>query len=113
MAKWPELILPQFCNTEISVEIEPEEIGEDGAPRGGWTWSGKCNYQDCAKRVYTTEKEYVDIAGVCLIPGDIAPSSAVISSGYVTVNKAERKIVCGTKARNPDGTVNYTKLEIE
>ena len=32
MSKWPQLVLPQFCKTDLQVHIESEEIGEDGAP---------------------------------------------------------------------------------
>ena len=35
-----------------------------------------------------------------------------IHSGKVTVFGKERDIIQGTKARNPDGTVNYVELDI-
>ena len=38
--------------------------------------------------------------------------SRVFSPGTVIVNGIKRRIYRGTKARNPDGTVNYTKLEL-
>ena len=47
-----------------------------------------------------------------ILCGDIAPSLAVISSGYVIVFGQKRQIYRGTKARNPNGTVNYTELEL-
>ena len=113
MARWPQLILPQFCNTDIDIIIESEELNENGTPKEILNWSGKCNYQDKAKRVWNAEKVLVEVTGTCLIPGNIAPNKAVIPSGKVTMFGIERELVIGTKARNPDGTVNYTKLEIK
>ena len=47
-----------------------------------------------------------------MIPGDIAPGISVISDGEVKVFEGKRNIYKVEKARNPDGTVNYTKLEL-
>lgn len=113
MARWPQLILPQFCKTVLSLHIESEDIGEDGAPLFIIDWDGTCNYQDRAKKIYTSDKMLVEVTGTCLIPGDIAPELAVITSGKAVVYGEERVIMQGTKARNPDGTVNYTQLELK
>ena len=43
---------------------------------------------------------------------DGAPDLAVISSGIVVIGEETRQILQGTKAGNPDGSVNYTKLEV-
>lgn len=113
MSKWPCLILPQFCTTALSLHIESEEIGEDGASVSIVDWSGRCNYQDKAKKVYTSEKVLVEVTGTCLIPGDIAPDLDVISAGKVNIFGVDRDIAIGTKARNPDGSVNFTQLELK
>lgn len=113
MAKWPQLVLPQFCTTDIRVIVEGEELNENGTPKVLINWSGKCNYQDRAKRIYTGEKTLVEITGTCLIPGDIVPGLATIPSGIVHIFGVDRILVLGTKARNPDGTVNFTQLELK
>lgn len=113
MAKWPQLVLRQFCTTDINVVVESEELNENGTPKTLIDWSGKCNYQDKAKRIYTGQKTLVEITGTCLIPGDIAPEFSIISSGVVNVFGVDRNLVLGTKARNPDGTVNFTQLELK
>jgi len=113
MARWPQLVLPQFCKTDITVIIESEELNENGTPKELLDWKGKCNYQDKAKKVWTTDKVQVEITGTCFIPGDIAPDLAIIPSGKVTVLDTEKELVIGTKARNPDGTVNFTQLELK
>ena len=110
--KWPKLVRSFTQSTEISVVIELEGIDEDGAPVEGVSFSGLCNYQDTAKRVYTSEKTYTDITGTCYFDGDIAEDLAVISSGTVTIHGTDREVVQGMKARNPDGTVNYTRLDL-
>ncbi len=72
----------------------------------------KCNFQDRAKTILTTEKKLVQITGTALFPGDIAPDFPTLSGGTVTVFGEDRRIEQGTKARNPDGTVNYCQLEV-
>lgn len=112
MASWPHLVLPQFCTTDIKVVVDSEELNENGTSKALVDWKGKCNYQDKAKRVWTKDKTFVEINGTCLIPGDIAPGLAMITSGIVTIFGVEHEIFQGIKARNPDGTVNYTQLDI-
>ncbi len=111
--KYPCLILKQFCETEIEVELEQEGLTKYGEPLDTFKWSGACNYQDKGKTVLTAEKKLIQLSGCALIPGDIAPELAVISSGTIKVFGIERKIYEGTKARNPDGSVNYTRLDVE
>lgn len=72
-----------------------------------------CNYQDMAKTVFTGDKKYVQITGTALIPGDIAPELPTLSGGTAIIFEVKRKIYQGTKARNPDGTVNYVELMLE
>ncbi len=38
--------------------------------------------------------------------------SDLVITGYVVIFGRKRRIVKGTKARNPDGTVNYTRIEV-
>lgn len=85
-------------------------MNEYGEPLETDSYSGLCNYQDKAKTVLTAEKKLVEITGAALFPGDICPGLPVISGGSATVFGAKRRILQGTKARNPDGTVNYTEV---
>ena len=98
--------------TPIKVIIFQEGISEDGEPLKAIEIDTKCNYQDKAKTVLTAEQKLIKIEGTVLIPGDIAPGISVISDGEVKVFEGKRNIYKGEKARNPDGTVNYTKLEL-
>lgn len=110
---FPCLILDKFCKTELSLMIDTNGVNEDGEPIPSVKWSGKCNYQSQAKKIYTDKKVWVAVTGTCLIPKDIAPDLAVIASGTATLFGETRKIVSGAKIRNPDGSVNYTRIEVE
>lgn len=107
---WPCLVLEQWCKTDISLEFNRESLNEYGEPLPPVAHSGKCNYQDKAKTVLTAEKKLVEITGTALFPGDICPELSVISGGNAKVMGVKRRILQGKKARNPDGTVNYTEV---
>lgn len=108
--KYPCLVPQRLCKTDISMEIDQEGLNEYGEPLETVIYNGKCNYQDKAKTILTAEKKLVEITGSALIPGDICPELPVISGGTAIVFGAKRRIQQGTKARNPDGTVNYTEV---
>lgn len=110
--RYPKLVREKDCNTPILVNITDEGLSEDGAPIVLFEKELMCNYQDTAKTVLTTDKKLVQISGSALFTGDIAPDLAVISAGTVTVHGVNRRILQGQKARNPDGSVNYTRLDV-
>ena len=134
---WPCLVRKEFCKTDISLDLEQEGVNEYGEPLEVFHYEGKCNYQDSAKRILTDQKKIVQITGVAMFPGDICPELPVISGGeaFVYVEELEtypsealfpgdvlpgtkrvcssRRICQARKARNPDGTVNYTEVFLE
>lgn len=109
---YPKLVREKDCKTDIHVTLYDEGITEDGQPIIALDKDLKCNYQDKAKRVLTAEKVLIQLTAKAYFVGDIAPNLKVISSGKITVFGETRSIFQGTKARNPDGTINYTELEI-
>ena len=111
--KYPCLVMKKVCTTPIHVEITEEGLTEEGAPIMAVTKDLKCNYQDVAKEILTAQKKIVQITGSAYFQGDIAPGVAVITSGMATVHGEARNIVSGVKARNPDGSVNYTRIDLE
>lgn len=110
--KFPCLVDKRFCKTDIEVVIYSEELSEDGEPIIAFQGKFKCNYQDSAKTIFTADKGNIQLTGTAYIIGDIAPELSVLSGGIAVVNGVERTIHSGTKARNPDATVNYCKLEL-
>ena len=110
--KYPCLVPKAVCTTPIVVEIQ-QEGSNRGEPLELIKVETMCNYQDSAKTVWTADKKQIQLTGKAYIPGEICPQVPVISGGYITVNGAKRKLYRGTKARNPDSTVNHTVLEVE
>ena len=110
--KYPCLVPKRLCKTPIHVTLESVEIGCMGEPSQIIELDLLCNFQDQAKTILTAEKKLVQITGTALFPGDIAPNMPTLSGGTVTVFGAERRIEQGMKARNPDGTVNYCRLDV-
>ncbi len=111
--KYPCLVLKQFCKTDIVLTIEQEGLNVYGEPLETFTYQGKCNYQDRATTVLTAEKKLITLSGVALFPGDISPELPTISGGIAVVNGVTRQIYEGVKHRNPDGTVNYTEVNLK
>lgn len=108
--KYPCLVQKVWCKAPITVVIHQEGLTEDGGPIPAVEIETMCNYQDTAKTVLTADKKLVQLSGVALFPGDIAPDLPTLSGGTAIVNGVERVIFQGIKARNPDNTVNYTEL---
>jgi len=107
---WPKLV--HTAKTDIHVTIEAEDINEFGERETVLDSDLKCNYQSVSQVKYTSDKEGVTITGTALFDGDICEELAEITSGKVVVFGQERVIYRGSKCRNPDGTVNYTRLEL-
>lgn len=108
--KYTCLVPKRLCKTDIRLELEAEGLNKYGEPLETVVYDGKCNYQDKARTILTTDKKLVQITGTALFSGDICPQLPVISGGIAIVFGVRRRIQQGTKARNPDGTVNYTEV---
>ena len=113
MSKFPRLVRDADSKTPIIVVIENNLFDNDGAPTTALTLSLNCNYQSHTKRVLDKEHNIIEIVGTALFNGDIAPSLSTFSGGHVIVYGERFEIQSGAKHRNPDGTVNYTKLELK
>ena len=111
--KYPSLVPDRVCKTTIRIVIDRDELNEDGDPVQAFDTELKCNWQDGAKTILTGEPKYIRITGKALFNGDICPDMPVISSGYGIVFGERRNIGDGIKARNPDGTVNYTAVRFQ
>ena len=111
--KYPNLVPDSVCRTPIRIVIDRDELNEDGDPVQAFDAELKCNWQDGAKTILTGEQKYIRITGKALFNGDICPDMPVIASGYGIIFGERRNICDGIKARNPDGTVNYTELRFQ
>ena len=111
--RYPELVPKRLCKTPIKLEIAQEGISEYGEPLSPVSFEGKCNFQDKAKTVLTDQKRLGQITGSAYFSGDICPQLPAISGGYAEIFGVQRRILQGRKARNPDGTVNFTEVLLE
>lgn len=107
---YPKLVI--CAKTPVHVVIESEDTNEFNERVVLLDADFLCNYQDSASVKYSADKSAPVITGTLYINGDILPSAAVISCGHVVIYGHRREIVRGTKGRNPDGSVNYTKIEV-
>jgi len=109
--RYPKLVQKNMCRTPIHIIIHDEGLGEDGGPKIIFEDDNLyCNYQDTAKTVLTADKKLVQLSGAALFHEDFCPELPTLGGGTAVVNGVKRAIFQGTKARNPDGTVNYVEL---
>ena len=110
--RFPCLIDKRYCKTPITVRIDSTELSEDGELETAYTTATTCNLQMGARVSMSKDKESIELSGVALFIGDLCPGIPIIASGTVLVGEQEYSINKGTKNYNPDGTVNYTTLEL-
>jgi len=107
---WPRLVPGRVCKTPCRVMLT-DGIGEDGAPLIKADLELKCNWQDKPKQILNAEQQLIQLAGLALFDGDIAPELEILA-GEVEIYGKLWTIHQGSKCRNPDGSVNYTRLEL-
>ncbi len=134
--KYPKLVPPKLCTANVRV-VFLGGMDIEGREETLYEYSGKCNLLLKTKQTMTADKRLVTIEAVALFDGDIAPWIShpkgelyfeelfpiacedglplEAEDGQLLVHTAEGKpyrIFRCTKERNPDGTVNYTRLEL-
>lgn len=107
---WPRLVPGRVCKTPCRVVLT-KGTEENGAPVTVADLELKCNWQDKPRQILNAERQLIQLSGVALFDGDIAPSLDILS-GEVEIYGKLWTIHVGSKCRNPDGTVNYTRLEL-
>ena len=110
--KWPKLVPKAICNTAVKV-YQSCGIGENGGEEQRLIFDGKCNYSEKARQIMTAEKQLVQLNAQALFDGDICPGEDI--SGEIVVHAGSvisRRIYRFSRGRNPDGTVNFTCLEL-
>lgn len=101
-----------LLNTQCTVELNSEGLNEQGEPEAALTWSGKGIFFEKSKTVMTADNRIINLEARIVLKGDIAPSIGVISDGIVSINGKEYTIYRAEKARNPNGSVHHTVLEL-
>ncbi len=108
--KWPSLVAPWACKTQVTVYLE-SEIGEDGAPVEREPIQTLCSFSEQQRQILTADRQLVTLNGTLLFPGDLAPDCPKLA-GTVEVCGNRWNIHKASRCRNPDGSVNFTKLEV-
>lgn len=109
--KFPELVPDRICKTPVRV-YRTDGLNRDGSPKKTVIFEGKCFYSEKTKQKITAEKQLITLSGEMLFNGDIAPDMDIIEGETELLSGIRRKVYASEKARNPDGTVNYTRLEL-
>lgn len=109
--KFPTLVPDKVCTTPVLVYRE-DGLNRDGSPKRTVIFEGKCFYSEKTKYKITAEKQLITLSGEVLFNGDIAPDTDVINGEVQLLSGIRRIIYSSEKAKNPDGTVNYTRLEL-
>ena len=98
--KFPQLVPERVCKTPCKV-YRTDGLNRDGSKKQTVIFEGKLS----------AEKQLITLSGEALFCGDIAPDNAVIE-GYAVIGGRTYKIYGSEKAKDPDGRVNYTRLEL-
>lgn len=108
--RYPKLV--RTAKTPIHITIESEEINEFNERETILDGDFRCNWQDKSQVKYTSKDTAVTVSGSAYIDGDIQPEIGNLTGGHVVVFGEKRSIYAVSKCRNPDGTVNYTRVDV-
>lgn len=106
-----KLNYPSFFDVTPITIVVTDGLNEDGTEKEVLRKDIKCNFSETTKRVQNKDGLWVSLSGVVHFKGDICPDISN-PTGYVII--FGRKIIISnySRPRNPDGTVNHTKLEL-
>lgn len=110
---YPQLVPDMVCNTPVSLKLNSEDLDRYGQPQEILTLDTKCNYQCTSQRTIEDKEIIIKTVATLLFNGDIAPMLEEITSGTAEIMGETRQIEKGSKVRNPDGTVNYTRIYLK
>ena len=109
--KYPALVPDRVCTTPVTV-YRTDGLNRDGSPKRTVVFEGKCFYSEKTRQKLTAEKQFITLSGEALFNGDIAPDADVITGDVELLSGIKRRIYSSEKAKNPNGTVNYTRIEL-
>lgn len=122
--RWPRLVRPELCRTPVTVTLTDGETS-DGVPIVVLVKSLTCRLDDAPREDISPNRDFGDGArrsinaervvrrrqATALFDGDIAPGRDLLA-GTVEIDGTSWRIESAAKARNPDGSVNYTRLTL-
>lgn len=100
----------RVCTTPVCV-YQTDGLNRDGSRKRTVTYIGKCHHTEKSFQKLSADKQLITLSGQALFNGDISPETPKIE-GYAEIGGKEYIIFGSEKAKNPDGSVNYTRLEL-
>ena len=110
--KYPQLVPDWACTTPVAVFLtgENNDQGEETVKSG---IAVNCNMAVTVKNIKEGDRYVQKPVTTLYFNGSLAANDSDLK-GWVELTEGEkRNIVSGFLARNPDATVNYTKLELK
>lgn len=110
--KYPKLVRKCDCKIPVEIHFYIDDLNEDGQQIEINVLNAKCNYQEESKNDITDKSNISRGIGKIYFHDDIIPNYENINDGYVVILGNKRQIQKVIKSRNPDGTVNYLRLDV-
>ncbi len=108
--KFPKIPEEMF-KTDVRIILYDNELNENGEPIIVHDAEHKCIWSDKRKRTVDSEKRIIDLEGSIVVDGDVAPDTKA-ADGYAVIYGEKLKIYKVKRARNPDGSVHHTTMEL-
>lgn len=97
--------------TDVRIVLYSPELNEDGEPITISDAMYKCIWSDKRRHTYDKEKRIIELEGSIIVDGDVSPDTRS-TDGYAVINGEKLKIYKVKRARNPDGSVHHTTLDL-
>ena len=110
--KYPKLVPESVCRTPCRVILRAEGINEDGERIPAFSADLKCLFQSSSRRILNSKQQEISISAEAYFSSDFCPELPEIPDGEIQIFGVKRHIERGQKARNPDGSVNYIRLDV-
>lgn len=107
-----KLRYPEWADVTPAKIVLEGESTLTGEPEVLQEWEGLVNFSEKAKRVQDSDGRWVQLAGVVHVKGDILRDVPFIRGTCTIEGYRTRTITAINRPRNPDGTVNHTRLEL-
>lgn len=109
---YPKLVRKCDCKIPVEIHFYFDELDENGQQLELTVLNEKCNYQEETKNEITDRSNISKGIGKIYLRDDIIPQYNNINDGYVVILGNKRQIKQVVKSRNPDGTVNYLRIDV-
>ena len=107
---YPKLV--RIARTPVHVELFKAECNDYNERETAVCGDFLCNHQSGGEIAYGEQKQRIQLAGTLLFDGDICPDCDSPVDGRLTLLGSEFRAVRVQKHRNPDGSVNYTRIDV-